>query len=217
MSDNQEEQPQEYIYDAGADEAFVPLEPIDEYAQFYEYRTKETVAAQRFDSTKPVEQWPKGVRLRSIRSLSSEPVPAILTLSGWVAVDHGDYVVMDGNKIYPVTAPEFHKNYELVRHDTLSTEKLEQAEAEEQAAIDELLRDLMEDEDSLDPDAQIDVQEKDFGVLKQLTSATRERDVLNKTGRDRLVAKGYAQTLHGWSFLTAKGIALCLRLRFLRS
>jgi len=210
-----EERPKEYIYDENVDKAFVPADPVDEFAQFHRYRTREVIEAMRFDPTRPADQWPNGVRLRSIRTMSSTPVPAVLSMDGWQVVSHGDYVVRDNGRIYVMEADLFHTQFELVGAPVMNTVELEAYEAEEEAAMQEYLKDLMEKPD--DPDAPIDVQEKDFAILKQLVAATPERDLLNKPGRDRLVAMGYVQTVSGWSYLTAEGIKLCIRLRFLRS
>ena len=210
-----EERPKEYIYDENVDKAFVPADPVDEFSQFHRYRTREVVEAMRFDPARPADQWPSGVRLRSIRTMSSKPVPAVLSMDGWQVVSLGDYVVRDNGRIYVMEADLFHGQYELVGAPVMNTVELEAYEAEEEAAMQEYLKDLMEKPD--DPDAPIDVQEKDFAILKQLVAATPERDLLNKPGRDRLVAMGYVQTVSGWSYLTAEGIKLCVRLRFLRS
>ena len=51
--------------------------------------------------------------------------------------------------------------------------------------------------------------------LRQLATATWDGNLISKAARDHLIKCGYAQHYEGWNWLTKKGLAVLINLRYL--
>ena len=57
----------------------------------------------------------------------------------------------------------------------------------------------------------------EIATLKQLVTPTWDGNLISKSARDKLIRGDLVTRVHGWNFLTPRGVEICIALGLLRS